>query len=397
MPVLKSYTHTKTACYLGYVTQAVVNNFAPLLFLIFREQFGLSLAQVTALVTVNFGVQLFVDLVFAKLADKLGYRACLTAAHLFSAAGLVGMAAFPAVIPNAFAALVIAAVLYAMGGGMIEVLISPTVEACPSQNKASQMSFLHSFYCWGTALVVLISTGLIFLYGEGFWRILTLIWAVLPLCNGIYFLFVPIPSLTEEGGLPLRRLLSDKSFWLFAALIALAGAAELSVSQWASTFAESGLNVSKAVGDLAGPCLFAVLMGLSRVLFSRFGKQLRLCLILSGILCIVCYLLVCFSPMPVFSLIGCALCGFAVGLFWPGVFSSASEAIPNGGTAMFALLALAGDSGCLIGPTLVGLCAQAYGDSVSAGLAFALVFPVLFVFLLLLCTRKKAPQKRSLH
>lgn len=396
--MLKSFRHTKTACYLGYVTQAVVNNFAPLLFVLFRQTFGLSLAQVTALVTVNFGIQLFVDLLFSKLADKLGYRACLTAAHFFAAAGLAGLTFFPQLFGNAFAGLLTAAALYALGGGIIEVLVSPAVEACPSDNKAAQMSLLHSFYCWGAAAVVLISTGVLFFFGEEYWRFLALGWAALPLCNGVYFLFVPFARLLPEGeGLPLRKLFAQKKFWLYAVLIALAGAAELSMSQWASAFAESGLNVSKAVGDLAGPCLFALFMGTARVLYARSGRRLRLWLILSGVLCAVCYLVAWLSPLPVLALCGCALCGFSVGLMWPGIFSSATEAIPRGGTAMFALLALAGDAGCLIGPTLVGFCAGAFGDSIGAGLAFALIFPVLFVFLLVCFggSRRSAEEKEG--
>lgn len=395
MGKLKNYRHTKLACYFGYVSQAIVNNFAPLLFLIFRKQFGLSMAQVTALVTVNFGIQLTVDLISAKIADRLGYRACLVAAQFFAAAGLAGLAVFPAVLPDAFAGLVGSAALYALGGGLIEVLISPTIEACPSENKVAQLSFLHSFYCWGTAVVIFVSTGLLMLFGEELWWALALVWAVIPFCNGFYFLFVPFPPLNAEGeSLPVRKLCRLGRFWLYALLIALAGAAELAMSQWASAFVESGLNVSKAVGDLTGPCLFAVLMGVARVLYSRFGKRLRTFLILSGVLCIGCYLLAWLSPLPALSLVGCAACGFAVGILWPGIFSAAAEEIPHGGTALFALLALAGDAGCMMGPTLVGLCAEAFGDNLGAGLAIALIFPVSFVVLLSVSAAGKRPKNR---
>lgn len=394
--MLKSYAHTKAACYLGYVTQAIANNFVPLLFVLFRQIFGLSLAQVTALVVVNFSIQFFTDLLFAKLADKLGYRTCLCAAHMFAAAGLAGLTVLPRLFGNAFAGLLTAVALYALGGGIIEVLVSPTVEACPSKNKAAQMSLLHSFYCWGAAAVVLFSTGFLYFFGEARWRILALIWAALPLCNGVYFLFVPFAPLLPEGeGLSIRRLFAQKQFWLYAALIALAGAAELSMSQWASFFAENGLNVSKAVGDLTGPCLFAVFMGTARVLYARSGKRLRLWLLISGVLCAVCYLVAWLSPLPVVALCGCALCGFSVGLMWPGIFSTASEAIPRGGTAMFALLALAGDAGCLVGPALVGFCAGAFGDDVGTGLAFALIFPVLFIILMACLGRNKKSEKEN--
>lgn len=382
--MLKSFRHTKTACYCGYVTQAIVNNFAPLLFLVFRAEFGLSLAAVTALVTVNFAVQLLIDLLFSKLADRIGYRTCLVCAHFFAAAGLIGLKAFPLLFSHAFAGLLVSAVFYAVGGGLIEVLVSPTVEACPSDNKAGQMSLLHSFYCWGSAAVVLLSTAFLYFAGEALWWILALAWALVPLLNGVYFLFVPIPSLNAEGeSMPVKELLGTRRFWLFAALIALAGAAELSMSQWASAFAESGLGVGKAAGDLAGPCLFALLMGTARVLHARFGKKLKTLLILSGALCVVCYLVAIFAPLPALALAGCALCGFSVGILWPGIFSMAAEGIPRGGTAMFALLALSGDAGCLLGPTVVGLCAERFSDSIAYGLAFALVFPVLFVVLML--------------
>lgn len=391
--MLKSYAHTRAACYLGYVTQAAVNNFAPLLFLIFSDTFGLSLAQLTALVTINFGVQLTVDLLFSKLADQLGYRASLAAAHFLAAAGFAGYALLPRLLP-AFAGLALSGVLCAVGGGIVEVLVSPTIEACPARNKAAQMSLLHSFYCWGSAGVILLSTAFLALFGRSTWWALALVWAVLPLCNAIYFLFVPIARLTAEGeGFSFRQLFRCGKFWLLFALIALAGAAELSMSQWASAFAESGLGVSKAVGDLTGPCLFAVLMGIARVLYARFGRRLRLCLILSGTGCAVCYLVAWLSPVPALALAGCALCGFTVGMLWPGIFSMAAEELPRGGTAMFALLALAGDAGCMLGPTLVGACAGAFGDEIGTGLAFALVFPVLLVLLLLLSARKKKPEK----
>lgn len=392
--MLKSFRHTETACYFGYITQAVVNNLVPLLFLVFRKEFGVSLAEVTALVTVNFAVQLFIDLLFANLADKIGYRTCLAGAHFFAAAGLAGLAFFPKIIPNPFVGLLIPAVLYAVGGGLIEVLVSPLVEACPSKNKAARMSLLHSFYCWGSAAVVLLSTCFFLLFGQEHWQILALVWAVFPLLNGIYFLFVPIVRLDEAGrSMPVKQLVKSGRFWLLFALMIFAGAAELSMSQWASAFAESGLGVSKTAGDLAGPCLFALLMGLSRLLYSRYGKKLRLFLILSGVLCIGCYLLAWLAPVPALGLVGCALCGFSVGIMWPGIYSLAAETLPAGGTAMFALLALGGDLGCSTGPTLVGLCAGAFGDDIGTGLAFALVFPVMFVLLLLVSGGKKEEKK----
>lgn len=392
MKTLKSYCHTRAACYIGYITQAVVANFAPMLFIIFRESFGVSLTQVTALITVTFVVQLLVDLISAGFVDKIGYRPCIVAAHLFVAAGLVGLPLFPEWFGNAFAGLITAVVLYAIGGGLIEVLVSPIVEACPARNKAAQMSLLHSFYCWGTVLVVALTTLFLFAFGKQAWNIAAYLWAAVPLLNAVYFAFVPINALNGDGkGLPLKRLLGTGSFWLFALLILTAGASELAMSQWASAFAESGLGVSKAAGDLAGPCLFAALMGLSRILYAKFGERmnLRLCIMLSGLLCIGSYLLAALSPFPAPALVGCALCGFSVGIMWPGVFSMASERIPGGGTAMFALLALAGDAGCSIGPTTVGFLAGALGDDLQTGLLFAIAFPAISVLTLLFLGREK--------
>ena len=378
------------ACYIGYITQAIVANFFPLLLLVFHSEFGISLSRLTLLITVNFAMQLVIDALASRFADKIGYRVCFVAAHLFAAAGLSGLALFPMLFQNAYAGLVVASVCYAVGGGLIEVLVSPTIEACPSENKKGQMSLLHSFYCWGSAAVVLLTALFFLVFGTHNWRILAGVWAVIPLCNAIYFAFVPIPKLNEEAeGLTFGGLFKQKRFWLFAALMMLAGASEVAMAQWASAFAESGLGVTKTVGDLVGPCLFAVFMGIARLLFARFGKRLRLCMIVSALLCVGCYLLAWLSPLPWLALAGCALCGFSVGILWPGILSLAAEEIPNGGTAMFGMFAMAGDIGCTAGPTLVGLCAGAFGDDIGTGIAFALIFPVLFVVLLSCFGRKK--------
>lgn len=389
--MLKSFRHTKLACYVGYITQAIVANLFPLLILIFHDEFGISLSMLTVLITVNFAMQLCVDALASRFADKIGYRVCFVTAHFCAAAGLAGLALLPMLFGNAYAGLIVASLLYAVGGGLIEVLVSPTIEACPSENKTGQMSLLHSFYCWGSAAVVLLTTLYFWAFGAQHWRILAGVWAVIPFLNAFYCLFVPIPKLTsEEGGASFGELFRQKRFWMFLALMALAGASELAMGQWASAFAESGLGVSKAVGDLIGPCLFAVFMGLARLLFAKFGKKLRLCMMLSAVLCIACYLVAWLSPWAVVSLIGCAVCGFSVGILWPSVLSLASKELPRGGTAMFGMLAMAGDIGCTTGPTLVGLCAGAFSDDIGTGLAFALVFPVLF-FVFTACL--KSPKK----
>lgn len=394
----KQWRHTQYASYLGYITQAVVNNLAPLLFLIFQEVYRIPLEQITLLVTVNFCVQLSVDMLSTRFVDKIGYRPCIVAAHFFAAAGLAGLGVFPRLLPDPFVGLLAAVFLYAIGGGLIEVLVSPIVEACPTENKASVMSLLHSFYCWGSVGVILLSTLFLGAFGKSAWTVLALLWALLPLFNAFWFWRVPIARLTEEGeALPLGKLFSQKLFWIFAALMVAAGACELSMSQWASAFAESGLGVSKTVGDLAGPCFFAVLMGCARVVYAKVGHKLNLLNAqwMCGLLCVAAYLLAALSPVPVLALLGCGLCGFSVGILWPGTFSVAARYLPKGGTAMFALLALFGDLGCTGGPTLVGFVSGAFGGELKMGLLAAVVFPVFLILAVLVCKRTLAGGKEK--
>ena len=391
-----SYTHTIYASYVGYITQAVVNNFAPLLFLTFAGDYGLTLDQITLITTVNFLVQLCVDLLSAKWIDRIGYRAGIIAAHALAGAGLVGMAALPQMLDNAYTGLMAAVVLYAIGGGIIEVLISPIVEACPTEKKEAAMSLLHSFYCWGHVAVVLISTAFFTVFGVESWRILACLWAAVPILNIFYFSQVPIyPIVSEQEKLPVRRLLGQKTFWLIVVLMVCAGASEQAMGQWTSAFAESALGVSKTVGDLAGPCAFALLMGTARALYGKFSDRIPLkkAMLGSAVLCIGCYGLAAFAGNPVLGLLGCALCGFSVGIFWPGTFSLAAKELPSGGTAMYALLALAGDLGCSSGPTVVGLAANAIGGQLKAGLLAAVIFPIWMLLGILRVRRKSRAEK----
>ena len=389
-----TYKHTLSACFIGYITQAIVNNFAPLLFLTFQTEFSIGLDKITMLVTINFVTQLIVDMLSAKVVDKIGYKPCIIAAHVFCASGLIGLALFPGV-GDPYAGLLIAVVLYAIGGGLIEVLVSPIAEACPTTDKTGAMSLLHSFYCWGSAAVILVTTLLLLAIGSEHWRWLAVGWAAVPIFNAIYYGFVPVGKLQEEeGGTRLRTLFSSGTFWLFAVMMLCAGASELSMSQWASAFAESGLGISKTMGDLFGPCLFAVLMGVARVLYARFGARLNapLTIACSCVLCVVSYLLAALSPIPELGLVGCALCGLSVGIFWPATFSLAIGRMPKGGTTLFAILSLGGDVGCTVGPTLVGLVSDARGGELSTGLLFAMIFPIVLAVcsvLLLVISRKK--------
>ena len=383
MSLSSSYNCTLKASYAGYVVQAIVNNFAPLLFLTFQDTFGISLGMITMLVTVNFGIQLLVDFLSARFVDRIGYRTCIVAAHVFAAAGLAGLAVIPDLMPGHFAGLVVCVCLYAVGGGIIEVLISPIVEACPTSKKDAAMSLLHSFYCWGAVAVVLGSTLFFTVAGVGNWRILALLWAAVPAVNALVFARVPILSLVEDGGgMSIGELAGNRVFWLFAFIFVCAGASEQAMSQWASAFAESGLKVSKTMGDLAGPCMFSLLMGLSRALYARYSEKIRLpvFMTISALLCVFSYLMAAYGPDSVLALLGCGLCGLSVGILWPGAFSLASAGCPRGGTAMFALLALAGDLGCAAGPALVGLVSRAAEGGMKAGLAAAAWIPAVLVF-----------------
>ncbi len=377
-----SYRHTIVACYFGYITQAIVNNFAPLLFLIFQDTYAIPLEKITLLITFNFCVQLLVDFVAARYVERIGYRVSIVIAHVCAAVGLVGLAVFPEVFPTPYMGLLVAAIIYAIGGGIIEVLISPIVEACPNEHKSAAMSLLHSFYCWGTVAVILGSVAGMTLFGKDCWRVLACVWAVIPALNALYFTQVPIRMLTEpEEGMTGKELVSQRLFWLLVVLMVAAGASEQAMIQWTSAFAEAGLGISKSLGDLAGPCAFAVLMGCARACYAVFSERVPLLPALtgSGILCILSYLLAALSPVPALALLGCALCGLSVGILWPGVFSLAAEACPKGGTVMFAFLALAGDLGCGGGPTVVGLVAGLAGDELRVGLLAAIAFPVLLI------------------
>lgn len=387
------YNKTVVACFVGYIVQAIVNNFAPLLFLTFQRTYEIPLSQITMLVTINFGVQLLVDLLAIGFVDRIGYRASMVLAHIFSAAGLISLTILPEVFPNAFAGILVSVIIYAVGGGLLEVLVSPVMEACPSDNKEKAMSMLHSFYCWGHVGVVAVSTLFFQFVGISNWKILAVAWAIIPLGNMIAFTKVPIASLIEEGesGYTIGKLFSMKMFWVLLIMMICAGASEQAVSQWASVFAEKGLGISKMAGDLAGPMAFAVLMGLSRAFYGKYGDRIHLekFMIFSSILCIISYLWISLIPSPIISLIGCGICGLSVGILWPGTFSKAAAVIPKGGTAMFALLALGGDVGCSCGPTLVGMVSSALQDNLKMGILAGIIFPLLLLVGVCMCKKQE--------
>ena len=388
------YQKTIYACFIGYVVQAVVNNFVPLLFLTFEKTYGIPLGKITMLITLNFGVQLIVDLLSAGFVDKIGYRVSIVIAHAASALGLIGLVVLPNLLPDAYTGILLSVMIYAIGGGLIEVLISPIMESCPTDNKEKAMSLLHSFYCWGHVAVVLISTCFFKIFGIENWKILACVWAIIPIVNGLIFTKAPIAPLVEEGetGMTILDLCREKMFWILLLMMVCAGASEQAVSQWASTFAEKGLGVSKAIGDLAGPMAFAILMGSARAFYGKFGDKIDLdkFMVGSGLLCIASYLMISLSPLPQLSLLGCAICGLSVGIMWPGSFSKAAAVMRNGGTAMFALLALGGDLGCSGGPTLVGYVSSMFSEDLKKGIFAAIVFPVLLIVGTVLSGKKRA-------
>ena len=396
----KNYQKTLLACYLGFVTQAISANFVPLLFLTFKSTYGITLDKIALIPLVFYLTQLLVDLGATKFADKLGYRGCVVASQVLSAGGLALMAVLPEVLPSAFTGILICVVLYAIGSGLIEVLVSPIVEACPFENKEGTMSLLHSFYCWGAMAVILGSTLFFAVFGVENWKLLTILWALVPLYNTLNFISCPIERLVEDGKrMGVGKLLKTPIFWLLILLMVCSGASEAGMAQWASAFTESAVGVSKAVGDLAGPCLFALLMGISRVLYGKLSDKLELgkVMLVCGILCAGCYLLASLSALPILGLAGCALCGFAVGIMWPGSISIASQKCPLGGTAMCAFLALAGDLGAMVSPALVGSLSEMAGGDLKAGLLAGTAFPLVLVvgLILLICNKKSHPKSHS--
>ena len=392
----KNYKKTQRACYLGFVTQAICANFAPLLYITFYKTYGISFGKLALISTVFFFTQLMVDLFCVKLADRIGYRPCVVAAEVTSGFGLLGLSFLPDIMPRPYTGILLCVIIYAIGSGLTEVLVSPIIEACPFENKDRMMSLLHSFYCWGSVGVIVGSVGFFAIFGLENWKILVIIWALIPIYNIYNFVTCPIEALVEEGeSMGVRQLAGNKLFWVFIVLMVCAGSSELAMAQWASAFAESALHVSKEVGDLAGPCCFAVLMGISRVWYGKYGEKVDLTIFMtaSGIICLGCYLLAGLTSAPVFGLVGCALCGFAVGIMWPGSISISSKILPKGGTAMFALLALAGDLGGALGPSIVGNISQRAGENLKVGILAGIGFPIVLVVCVLLVRKKYIGQK----
>jgi fucose permease len=400
-----TYKHTLRACYTGYITQAAINNLAPLLFTVFQGEFGLSFEQVGRLILFNFGTQIAADFFAMKYVDIIGFRRSAVLAHFLCAAGLVSLSILPNILPSPYIGLMLSVMIYAMGGGILEVLVSPIVDSLPGEEKESAMSLLHSFYCWGQVVVVIVTTVMIRLLGRQLWEVVPVFWAVVPLCNLLLFLKVPLmPPVPPETRVPLKNLFKSRFFVVALIIMMCAGASELTMSQWSSLFAERGLHVTKMLGDLLGPCLFAVFMGIGRTIYGIWGNKINLsnALLGCGALCVACYLTTVFAPWPLLSLLSCAVCGFSVSLMWPGAFSLTAQKYPLGGTAMFGMLAVFGDLGASAGPWSAGLISDLSQTSnaiialgqrnnldmaqlgLKCGLLVAVVFPlILFVCVLL--------------
>ncbi|QEH70599.1 MFS transporter [Cellulosilyticum sp. WCF-2] len=390
---MKNYKKTKIACYLGFITQAIAANFAPLLFLKFHTDYNISLGNIALISTCFFFTQLVVDLFCAKFVDRIGYRTCIVASEVCSALGLVGLAFLPDLLLNPYTGIIISVIIYAIGSGLIEVLCSPIVEACPFENKEATMSLLHSFYCWGAVGTILVSTAFFAIFGIDSWKWLAVLLAMVPAINIYNFATCPIEYLVEDGeGMSIPSLFKTPLFWVAIILMVCSGASELSMAQWASAYAEAALGLSKTMGDLMGPCLFAVAMGISRMLYGKYGEKVNLSKFMlgSGVLCVLCYVLASLFSNPIVGLIGCILCGFSVGIMWPGTLSISSKKFPTGGTAMFALLAMAGDLGGSIGPGIVGRVTQMAGDNIRTGMTVGLIFPVVLVVGLLFFDKMKS-------
>lgn len=382
---MKNYQKTKVACYLGFVTQAIAANFAPLLFLKFHKDYQIPLGNIALISTCFYLTQILVDLFCAKFVDKIGHRICIVTSEICAAGGLVGLAFLPELLPNPFVGIICSVIVYAIGSGLIEVLCSPIVEACPFENKEATMSLLHSFYCWGSVGTVLLSSLFFTIFGMDSWKWLAVLLALIPAVNIYNFATCPLETLVDEDkGMGVKKLFQTPLFWLAVCLMICSGASELAMAQWASAYAEAALGLSKTIGDLAGPCMFAITMGISRVIFGKYGDKLDLIKFMtgSGILCVISYLLASLSSNPLLGLMGCILCGFSVGIMWPGTISLSSQRFPTGGTAMFALLAVAGDLGGSFGPGIVGRVTQSAGDNIQVGIGVGLIFPIVLLVML---------------
>lgn len=376
----KKYLPTKLAGYVGFIVQAIVNNFLPILFIVFQDVYGLGYEKLGRLIVINFATQMFIDFITPKIIHKLGYRRAAFLCQFTACVGLCLMAVLPRFMSNTYLAIIISIVFYATGSGLMEVILSPMIEMLPTGNKSGNMAVLHSFYCWGQTVVVPLTTLMVFIFGRENWTYIPLVWAVVPFVNMFTFLRVPIvePD-SEEKQSTFLELARTPKFVVYMVMMLCAGASEIAMSQWSSLFVEQALGVSKAIGDIVGPCLFALFMALGRVIYASLSKKVSFTrlLIWLNLLCFICYVMVALCHIAVLSLVFCALCGLSVSISWPGIYSAGARTFKTGGAVMFSAFAMCGDTGCALGPGLVGLVAEY--TNLNVGFLVAAVFPLIMV------------------
>ena len=344
------------ACEFGITTQSAVNNLAPILFVIFKDNFGISYTMIASLMLFNFLVQIATDFTAIKILGILDYRKSGILAQACAALGLIMLGVLPNIIPI-YPALFTSTLFMAFGGGLLEVMVSPIVDSLEKGQSSAKMNMLHSFFCWGQVAVVLTATAAIKLFGSNIWYIIPISWAIVPIISIFMFSVVPIPEIARAERRSGEKLpVKSKAFLFMCFLMVASGASEITMAEWASVFAQKGLGIDKFTGDILGPCLFAVLMGSGRLLFGVFGSRVRLksALTYYSILCTICYIVAATAKNPYIALFFCALTGFSVSIMWPGVYSYSSSVIKQGKTAMFGILALCGDVGCSLGSWLTG-------------------------------------------
>lgn len=352
------YRLTTISCFVGIFAQAVIINLAALLFMPLMRLHGLTYVQLGTLVAVNFSVQVGSDLVFSGLIDRIGFRRLVLPACLVGSLGLFLFALAPVLLPGrVFAGLLAATAVYSAAGGLLEVLLSPIVNAIPNEEKGAAMSLLHSFYAWGQMATIILTTLFLFLVGERHWQWMVGFWALLPLANFLLFLKAPFPpSVPEEHRLNMGDLILKPFCLLAFAAIFFGASAEVLMNQWTSAFMERALLLPKLTGDLFGMCGFALMLGLGRAWHGKYGARFDIskALVAMSALAVLCYLVVALAPGSWPGLLACMVCGFATSLLWPGTLIVASERYPLAGAWMFALLAAAGDVGAGLGPWFTG-------------------------------------------
>lgn len=411
----RSVKRLKAACYFSNISMSIVGNLPPLLFLTFREQYGISYSLLGLLVLINFVTQLVVDLVFSFFSHKYNISATVKVMPLLTVAGLLLYAFSPMILPNfVYGGLILGTVIFSAAAGLGEVLISPVIAALPSPDPDREMSKLHSVYAWGAVGVVILSGAFLFFLDKAYWPILCASYAIIPLLSAILYLFSDIPELNTErveGG--ILRCFKDRRLWACVAAIFLGGAAECTMAQWSSAYLEMGLGLDKAIGDIFGVALFSVMLGMGRTLYAKRGRNIRKVILFGGIGAVVCYFTAAVTKTAVLGLIACAVCGICVSMLWPGNLVVATERFPKGGVFIFAIMAAGGDLGASVGPQLVGIVtdkmiasvraseiASSFGIStdqlgMKAGMLVGMLFPLAAVFLYL-AILKKDTGKRNL-